>query len=91
MAWLVLVASSEWKRHNTNQCDISNHRTTFRASKELTNQATPKTVLPQAMLAQLELVENNRIVQRSSGREDELNRERETRPTNMPNIRKYEK
>ena len=58
MAWLVLVASSEWKRHNTNQREFankcsSNHRTTFRASKELTNQATPKTVLPQAMLEQL--------------------------------------
>ena len=43
------------------------------------------------MLAQLDLVENNRIVQGSSGREDVLNRERETRPTNVPNTRKYEK
>ena len=45
------------------------------------NTATPKTVLHQAMLAQLDLVEINRIVLCSSGLEDVHNRDRETRPT----------
>ena len=61
--------------------DSSNHRTTFRASKVLTNQATPKTVLPQAMLEHVDSVADNRKVQGSSGREDVLNLDRETRPT----------
>ena len=56
----------------------------------MTNPATPKTVLPQAMLAQLDLVENNRIVLCSSGLEDVHNRDRETRPNAPELVRRAE-
>ena len=56
----------------------------------MTNHATPKTVLPQAMLAQLDLVENNRIALCSSGLEDVLNRDRETRPTAPETVKRAE-
>ena len=47
----------------------------------MTYPATPKTVLPQAMLEHVDSVANNRIALGSSGREDVLDHDRETRPT----------
>ena len=56
----------------------------------MTNPATPKTVLPQAMLARLDLVANNRLAVGSSGLEDVLNRDRETRPTAPEPVKRAE-